>query len=289
MYNISMGSFTKQLNKDFFIKNNHLVLSPEYIQRNKKYFKKITGSRFYSILGESKFSSPVKTWAQMVNIYKEEIDPTIANAGITIEPIMRKYVENNIDIKFKFWNPSEIKYDCFHENEIFGGIPDGEPVDASGNFLYKEGAPMLEIKTSSEDKLKFVTLNNNLVMQKDSSGRPIVVAKEAKKKEWFDAKGNAVIPKEYVYQLALYLYLRKAKKGLFAVCFLKPDDYMNPEKFDINNANLLFVEMNLDDVKWIDEEVEKAKQWYFKHMSGNYISPELTYSDKEWLKQHFNI
>ena len=284
-----MGLFTKQLNKDFFIKDNHLVLSPEYIQRNKKYFKKITGSRFYSVLGESKYSSPVKTWAKMVNIYKEEIDPTIANAGITIEPIMRQYVEKNIDIKFKFWNPSEIKYDCFHENEIFGGIPDGEPVDSNGNFLYKEGAPMLEIKTSSEDKLKFTTLNNNLVMQKDSTGRPIVVTKEAKKKEWFNAKGEAIIPKEYVYQLALYLYLRKAKKGLFAVCFLKTADYVNPEKFDIEHADLLFVEMNLDDINWIDIEVEKAKQWYFKHMSGNYISPELTYSDKEWLKQHFNI
>ena len=284
-----MGSFTKQLNKDFFIKDNHLVLSPEYIQRNRKYFKKITGSRFYSILGESKYSSPVKTWAQMVNLYKEEIDPTIANAGCTIEPIMRQYVEKNFDIRFKFWNPSEIKYDCFHEDEIFGGSPDGEPVDAQGHFLYKEGAPMLEIKTSSEDKLKFTTLNNNLVMQKDASGKPIVVTAGAKKKEWFDPNGNAIIPKEYVYQLALYLYLRKAKKGLFAVCFLKSNDYVSPEKFDSNNANLLFVEMNLDDVKWIDGEIERAKEWYAKHMSGNYVSPELTYQDKEWLKQHFNI
>ena len=284
-----MGIFTKQLNKDFFIKDNRLCLSPDYIQRNKKYFKKITGSRFYSILGESKYSSPVKTWAQMVNIYKEDIDPTIAKAGWTIEPIMRQYVENNYDIKFKFWDAAEIKYDCFHDNEIFGGIPDGEPIDSNGNFLYKEGAPMLEIKTSSEDKLKFVTLNNNLVMQKDQSGRPIVVNAGAKKKEWLDSNGNAVIPREYVYQLALYLYLRKATKGLFAVCFLKPDDYVNPEKFDINHANLLFVEMDLKNIKWIDKEIEKAKAWYNKHMSGEYISPELTYADKEWLRQHLNI
>ena len=283
-----MGIFTKQINKDFYIQNNRIHLTPEYISRNQKYFKKITGSRFFSILGESKFSSPVKTWAQMVNIYKEEIDPTIANAGCTIEPMVRSYVEKHFDIKFKFWNPSEINFDCFHENEIFGGIPDGEPIDSNGNLAYDKGEPMLEIKTSSADKLKFTTINNNLVMQKDANGRPIVTIPGQKRKEWFDENGDATIPKEYVYQLALYLYLRNAKKGLFAVCFLKPEDYMHPEQLDINKADLIFVEMDLENHKWIYQEVEKAKQWYLDHMTKNYVSPELNYNDIKWLEEHYN-
>ena len=52
--------FTKQLNKDFYIKDNRIHLSDEYYNKNKKYFKKITGSRFASILRLNQYVSPVQ-------------------------------------------------------------------------------------------------------------------------------------------------------------------------------------------------------------------------------------
>ena len=52
--------FTKQINKDFYIKDNRIYLSDEYFNKNRKYFKKITGSRFASILNLNQFTSPVQ-------------------------------------------------------------------------------------------------------------------------------------------------------------------------------------------------------------------------------------
>jgi hypothetical protein len=42
---------------------------------------------------------------------------------------------------------------------------------------------MLEIKTTSIDKISYRSVNGNLQMQKDSNGLPIVAKKGEKKKE----------------------------------------------------------------------------------------------------------
>ena len=78
--------FIKELNKDFVIENNCIRLTDEYIKANKWRFKKATGSRFSGLIGKGEFSSPFKTWCQIVGIYKEDMDPMRANAGIVVEP-----------------------------------------------------------------------------------------------------------------------------------------------------------------------------------------------------------
>ena len=128
--------FTKQLNKDFYIKDNRIHLSDEYYNKNKKYFKKITGSRFASILRLNQYASPVQAWCTIVNIYKEDMDPTLANVGNCIEPKVRDYVSNLTNIKFKTYIPSQINWNVF-EDDVFGGIPDGEPINDKGEFDYE--------------------------------------------------------------------------------------------------------------------------------------------------------
>jgi hypothetical protein len=44
--------------KESTIKNDQIVLSPEYIKKMSFRFKKITGTRFAAILGKSKYTSP---------------------------------------------------------------------------------------------------------------------------------------------------------------------------------------------------------------------------------------
>ena len=42
--------FIKKINKDFFIRANKIILTEAYVSKNRWKFKKITGSRFSSIL-----------------------------------------------------------------------------------------------------------------------------------------------------------------------------------------------------------------------------------------------
>ncbi|MCQ2748267.1 MAG: hypothetical protein MJ223_03460 [Mycoplasmoidaceae bacterium] len=64
---------------------------------------------------------------------------------------------------------------------MFGGIPDGEPVNEAGLVDYSTNKPMLEIKTSSIDKLSYKTQKGIMHMQKDANGLPLVKVPGEKK------------------------------------------------------------------------------------------------------------
>ncbi len=272
--------FVKKNNSDFKIENNRIVLSKEYLEQNKFLFKKITGTRFASILKLNKYASPVKTWATIVNIYKESIDPTLAKVGNAIEPKIRDYVQSVLGCKYLCHNPFEVKWDAFKEDQYFGGIPDGEPVDSNGKIDYSK-FPMLEVKTSSIDAFVYKKVNNVLQMQKDDNGYPLVKQTNQKKDSWF-TNGEICIPDEYKYQLALYMYLRNITKGMFAVAFLTGEDYVHPENYKVNDRHVYLVEMNLTNRTKLEQQIEYARNWY-KEFVEKGISPELSIDDRKWL------
>ena len=284
--------FIKQLNKDFFIKNNHIELSPEYIKNPKFLVKKITGTTFGSVLGLNKYKTPLKTWAIMVGIYKETMDETLAKTGTIIEPKIREYAQEKLNLKFKVYNPREIKYDVFKDDKVYGGIPDGEPVDEFGNISYSDDKPMLEVKTSSCDSLVYKqTEENQLRLVKDENGFPIVKVPGGKKAEWFDADNKFIIPLEYKYQLGLYLYLRKVKKGVFAVGFLQREDYKNMEDFDPNKREIHLVNFSIKDPSQLEKAIEYGREWYKKYVKSEpCISPKISSKeDIDWLKKELKI
>ncbi|KEZ22993.1 MPN551 family DNA-binding protein [Ureaplasma diversum] len=274
--------FIKKVNVDFKLEGNRIVLSKEYLANFKHTFSKITGSRIGSILSVSDYSNQVKTWAQMVKIYKEDIDKIYSDAGNIIEPKIKDYVEQKLNIKFRQYDPVKIKWDIFTDNKIFGGIPDGEPVDENGELLYPH-APMLEIKTTSIDSFKFKIVDEVLVLQKDKRNYPIIKKENEKREKWFKSNGEIEIPLDYKLQLGLYCYLRNITKGVFGIAFLTVEDYMNPYDFDVNKNEIIIVdyEINLKDFSKI---LEDAKHWYEEHIIKG-ISPELTDTDLKW----FNI
>lgn len=280
--------FIKQKNQDFFYQNNHLELSDAYLKNNLNKFKKITGSRLASVLGLNKYVSPFKVWTMMVNLYKEDMDPTLANAGNIIEPKIRNFVETQLDLKFKSYNPIQVRFDVFQDNETFGGIPDGEPIDSNGEINYSNNNPMLEIKTSSFDSLQYENINGVLMMKKDQNGLPIILEKDKKYDSWFNQKTKGIqICDEYAYQLGLYLFLRKINHGIFAICFLKPNDYKNPQDFKIENKNLKLVDMEIN-LPLFSQKIDEAKYWYDNYVKKG-ISPILTSEDEKWLRQQKQI
>lgn len=278
--------FIKKNNIDFKLENNKIVLSDNFLKENLSKFKKITGTRLSSILNHSSYNSPVKMWAQMVNIYTEPMDPMYSEAGNIIEPKIHKWVCSKTGINFKQHNPFECKWDVFKENKIFGGIPDGEPVDDNGNFLYPE-KPILEIKTTSIDSFKFKKENGLFTLLKDANNHPIVKVKGEKKQKWFDANSNIIIPDEYKYQLGLYCFLRNTESGIFAIAFLETIDYINPSSTKIEEREIYLVDFSID-LKLFAKEIEKAEKWYNDHILKG-ISPELSKEDLEWFNTQISI
>lgn len=275
--------FKAQVNKDFFIENNQIKLSPEYFEKNKSKFKKITGSRFASILNKNKYSSPVKTWAMMTNLYYEEMDETLSTVGNIIEPKIKSYVENLTKINYKQYNPFQIKWDVFQDDKVFGGIPDGEPLNEKGEIDYSNNNPMLEIKTTSIDSFVYKTIDGVLKMQKDDKNIPLIKLKNGKKDSWYK-DGQLVIPDEYKLQLSLYLYLRGIKRGLFAIAFLEKEDYALPSQFDPTKRQIELVSIDLikDDFEKI---ISVGRKWYEDYIEKG-ISPTLESNDLTWLKEN---
>ena len=280
--------FTKELNKDFKIVDNHFELSPDYLQKNQWRFKKITGTKFFNILNDKAdgFSSPFKIWCQMVGIYTEAMDPMLSKVGQIVEPKVREYVESKFNIKYKCYDPASVKWDVFHENKIFGGIPDGEPEDNEGNLDYSNNKPMLEVKTSSIDRFDYKKVKGCFELQKDANGLPIVKVPGAKRLTWFNPDGSFKISKEYQFQLGLYLYLRNINNGMFAVVFLKPQDYLHPELVDVKDREVVTVAFNptQDIKKTLQPFIDKAETWYKKYILTG-VSPEMLDSDKVWIKE----
>lgn len=265
---------------DFTIKNNRIHLSTDYLLANNKKFKKITGSRLASIINRNQYTSPAKMWAIMTNIYYEEMDETLSFVGNAIEPKVKKYVEEKLDISFKQYNPFEVKWDVF-DDPIFGGIPDGEPIDNNGNFLYDKNLPMLEIKTTSIDSFVYKNENGVLKLQKDDENIPLVKLKGGKLESWYNEKKEIEVPLEYKLQLSLYLYLRNISKGIFAIAFLEKEDYARPEEFDPKTRKIELVELTLDHDAF-SKIIDIARDWYNQHIISG-ISPELGDDDKFWL------
>lgn len=277
--------FTKKPNFDFKIENNKIVLGKDYLFKNKKYFKKITGSRLASILGLNSFTTPVKAWAIMTNIFKDEMDPTLLETGIIIEPKIKKYVEKKLNIHYLTYNPIKVKFDIFNDNDIFGGIPDGEPIELTGKINYDLG-PMLEIKTSSYDAFVFKNEKNVLKLIKDSNNIPLVKVKNKKYESWFN-ENKINIPTEYAYQLGLYMFLRKINNGLFAVSFIEKQYYANPNAFIPNEKNTYLINFKINNIDSFSKKIDQAREWYQKYILTG-ISPELTPEDMKWIKNELD-
>lgn len=275
--------FTKKNHVDFEIINDQIKLLPAYLQHHQSKFKKITGSRFSSVLGFNKYTTPLQVWCNMVGIYKETMDPVLAKVGNCIEPKIRDFVSKKLDLDFKVYNPAQVNWDVFiGDHDVYGGVPDGEPIDANGNLNYPE-KPMLEIKTTSIDSFVYKQVDGETRLIFDAKGLPLVKKNGGKKATWFDDNQKIVIPPDYKLQLGLYLYLRNIEKGLFAICFLKGIDYKEPEKINLNQREVHLVNMNMNRNQ-ILPFIETGINWYNTYIKQG-ISPKFTDIDHVWLQE----
>ena len=217
--------------------------------------KKLTGTRFATILGLNPWSTPFEIWCEVTRTYQKPFEDTIYTiAGKTIEPKQAEYMKqtyfmSNLLTPTDVWGADYFKKtwgDFFPNEEVLGGMWD--------YLLYgKDGKPttVLEMKTSKRVE------------------------------DWKDD-----IPEYYALQAALYAYLLGVDEVIMVASFLEPKDYDAPEKFVCSGENTITRPFKVSE-RYPDFEkkyVKPALKWW-KDFVESGISPAFDErKDAEILK-----
>ena len=217
--------------------------------------KKLTGTRFATILGLNPWSTPFEIWCEVTRTYQKPFEDTIYTiAGKTIEPKQAEYMKqtyfmSNLVTPTDIWGKDYFRQtygDFFRESPVLGGMWD--------YLLYgKDGKPttVLEMKTSKRVE------------------------------DW-----KADIPEYYALQAALYAYLLGVDEVIMVASFLEPKDYDAPEKFVCSGENTITRPFKVSE-RYPDFEkkyVKPALKWWKDYVESG-ISPAFDErKDAEILK-----
>ena len=205
--------------------------------------KKLTGTRFATILGLNPWSTPFEVWCEVTRTYQKPFEDTIYTlAGKTIEPKQAEYMKQsyfmtNIVTPTDLWGVDYFKKtfgDFFPEIPVLGGMWD--------YLLYsKDGKPttVLEMKTTKRAE------------------------------DWADD-----IPEYYALQAALYAYLLGVDDVIMVASFLEESDYHDPSKFVCKGGNTITRPFKVSE-RYPDFEkryVKPALKWWHDHVETG-ISP----------------
>ena len=217
--------------------------------------KKMTGTRFASVLGLDKWNTDFKTWCAITRTYEDPFTDNIYTiAGKTIEPKIISYLN-----KFYF-------LDCVKS-----------PTDIYGKDYFK--------KTYGDffpDEPIFGGMWDALVYGENNKPETVIEIKTSKRVEdWEDGKA----PVYYALQAALYATLLGIDQVCMVAGFLEDKDYEHPENYIPNASNTIidffYVSERFPDMM---KMMETAKKWWKDHVLTG-ISPDFDEKrDAEILK-----
>ena len=215
--------------------------------------KKITGTRFATVLGLNPWSTPFEIWCAVTKTYEKPFEDTIYTiAGKTIEPKQAEYMKKayamtNLVTPTDIYGEDYFKKtwgDFFRDVDIFGGLWD--------YLLYEDGKPttVLEMKTTKRSE------------------------------DW--ANG---VPEYYALQAALYAYLLGVDDVIMVCSFLEAKDYEHPENFVPSASNTIALDFKVSE-RYPDfsEKIAWVTNWWNAHVTTG-VSPEFDEKkDAEILK-----
>lgn len=224
-----------------WLDSNQIQITPP------KRTKKVTGTRFATILGLNPWSTPFEMWCAITKTYEKPFEDTIYTvAGKTIEPKQAEYMKKSYGMDLitpadrygedyfnKTWG------DFFPENPILGGMWDYLGVDENGTV-----DTVLEMKTTKRIE------------------------------DWLNDA-----PEYYALQAALYAYLLGVDNVIMVASFLDEKDYADPTKYVPNIKNTITVEFKVSE-RYPDFErmVREVESWWGEYVNGG-ISP--VYDEKK--------
>ena len=224
-----------------WLKSNQLKIDPP------KRTKKITGTRFATILGLNPWSTAFEMWCAITKTYEKPFEDTIYTiAGKTIEPLQAAYMQKSYGMDIT--SPSDIwgkdyfnkTYgDFFKESKHLGGMWDYLSKDEDGNT-----DAVLEMKTTKRAE------------------------------DWEND-----VPEYYALQAALYAYLLGVDDVIMIASFLEEKDYEDPSKYKPCAANTITVEFKVSErYPNFAELVAQVEQWWADYVDTG-ISP--VYDEKK--------
>lgn len=209
--------------------------------------KKVTGTRFATILGLNPWATAFEMWCAITKTYEKPFEDTVYTvAGKIIEPkqaeYMKKYYGMDIvtptdiygeDYFSKTWG------DFFPENPHMGGMFDFLAKDENGKV-----DTVLEMKTTKRAE------------------------------DWQND-----VPEYYALQAALYAYLYGVDDVIMVASFLDEKDYNDPSKFKPSAKNTITVEFKVSE-RYPDfaDKVAQVEKWWADYVDTG-ISPE--YDEKK--------
>lgn len=206
--------------------------------------KKLTGTRFATVLGLNPWSTPFEIWCAVTRTYEKPFEDTIYTmAGKIIEPKQAQYMKDSYMMD-NLRTPEDI-YGADYFKKTFGDFFPNEKV-LGGMWDY----------------LLF-----------DDKGRPTTVLemKTTKRSEdWADD-----IPEYYALQAALYAYLLGVDDVIMVCSILEPKDYEHPENFVPSVQNTITRPFKVSErYKNFPAFVKKVLAWWKEHVETG-ISPDF--------------
>lgn len=213
-----------------FIEGNRIKIDPP------KKTKKLTATRFATIMGLNAWSTPFEAWCEITKTYEKPFEDTIyTKAGKVIEPKIINYLNRVYFLNLK--SPTDVygeDYfkktwgDFFKDHKVLGGM-----WDAIGDDL------VVEIKTTKRAE------------------------------DW-----EHDIPIYYKLQACLYAYLLKVDNVIVTASFLEDSDYHNPDAFEPSTKNTIVREFKLSEEipDFEDRYVKPAIEFWTNHVETG-ISP----------------
>lgn len=215
--------------------------------------KKITGTRFATILGLNPWSTAFEMWCAITKTYEKPFEDTIYTiAGKVIEPKQAEYMENSYGMDII--RPSDVWGKDYFSKTYGDFFPNQKHLGGMWDYLLKgedrKVEAVLEMKTTKRVE------------------------------DWEDD-----IPEYYALQAALYAYLYGVDQVIMVASFLSEKDYDNPEDYVPNISNTVTKEFKVSE-RYPDfaNMVAQVEQWWTDHVDTG-ISPVFDETkDAEILK-----
>ena len=218
-----------------------------------KKFKKMTGTRFATVMGLNAWNSPFSAWCEMTKTYEDPFEESIyTKAGKVIEPKICEYLRSRYFMDIK--SPSDVYGDDYFRKTWGDFYPDVEGLGGSWDFLGDDF--VVEVKTTKRVE------------------------------DWKGSDGKVDPPIYYKLQASLYAYLLGFDNVVMTCSFLQDKDYVNPEAFTPSVDNTVVIEFKLSEEfpNFKEDYVDPAiKFWRENVLTG--ISPKFDEKkDAEILK-----
>ena len=227
--------------------------------------KKMTGTRFASVLGLNRWNTPFQMWCEITKAYCEPFVGNIyTEAGKTIEPKQIQYMRDayamdDLIDPHDVWgdDPFSKTYGNFYSHPIFGGMWDSLLVD----------------KDAWDGSVEGLVGNTEAVLEFKTTKRA---------EDWAED-----VPEYYALQAALYAWLLDCDNVILVASFLEEGDYDHPEDYVPSASNTATFEFSISEryPTFVEDYINPAIDWWNAHVeTGN--SPVFDEkADADYLKE----